>query len=189
MTTPTSFLVLYMLNIIITAVPFSCAGSLIPFMAADLDIDETEYAPMFTYISLGCFSSAIIFKVFNSCQLLPRHHTTIAICISEIAIFSVVMLFAKTRTSQIIVITIIDIFAYVLQIATFICVVIAPSKEQISLWIAFTQAAYGLGSLIASMLTGFLSYHIFTFLAILCVIAIPICFILPSPDGDGAQLD
>jgi phosphoglycerol transferase MdoB-like AlkP superfamily enzyme len=162
-------------------------GSLIPFMAADMGVDEMEYAPMLIYMSLGCLASAIVFKVLNSYQLLPRHHTTIAICISEIAIFSVVMLFAKTRTSQIIVITVIDIFAYVLQIATFICVVITPSKEQISLWTAFTQGAYGLGSLVASMLTGFLSYQIFTFLAILCVIAVSIYFILPSPDG--VQLD
>jgi MFS family permease len=183
MAAPTFFLVLYMFNIIISAIPSGCVGSLIPFMAADLGVDETEYAPMLIYISLGCLASAVIFKVLNSCQLLPRHHTTIAICIAEIAIFSVVMLFAKTRTSQIIVITIINIFAYVLQIATLICIVIAPSKEQISLWTAFIQGAFGLGSLVASMITGFLSYYIFTFLAILCVIAVPLCFIFPSPDG------
>lgn len=39
MVAPTSYLVLYMLNILISAIPSTCLGSLIPYMAADLKID------------------------------------------------------------------------------------------------------------------------------------------------------
>jgi hypothetical protein len=186
MTAPTSYLVLYMFNILISAIPSGCMGSLIPFLAADLDIDETEYAILFVFMSLGCLASVILFTVLTSYQLLPKYHTTSIVCALEIIIFSLAMPYVKSKTSQIIVVTAISIFAEILQIVTFICVAIAPSKNQISLWTAFSQGAFGLGSLAASMLTGFLSYHVFTFLAILCVITIPLCFILPSPDG--AQL-
>lgn len=184
MSAPTSYLIFYMFNILISAIPSGCIGSLIPFMAADLAIDETEYAPMLVWISIGCFVAAVGFKVMNSYRLLPKYHTMIVICVVETGFFSVAMLFAKGVTSQTIVITIINIFAYVLQVVSLICVAITPSKVQLSLWAAFAQGAYSLGSLVASILAGFLSYHIFTVTAGLCLLAVPFCFILQSPDGD-----
>jgi hypothetical protein len=183
MAVPTSYLVLYMFNILISGIPSNCIGSLIPFMAGDLDIDETEYALLFIFITLGCLGSAIIFKALTSYQLLPKYHTTCIICAIEIIIFSVAMPFVKTKTLQIIILTILNIFGYLLEIVSLICLNIAPAKDQISLWAAFAQGGFGIGSLAASMLTGFLSYHIFTFLIILCVITIPLCYFLPSPDG------
>lgn len=136
---------------------------------------------MLIFISVGCLISALVFKVLNTYQLLPRLHTTIIICIVEMVIFSLVILFVQTKTSQIIIITIINIFAYILQIVIFICLAIVPSKEQISRWNAFSQGAFGFGSLSASMLTGFFSYYIFAFLALLGIIAIPFCYLLSLP--------
>jgi hypothetical protein len=39
MTAPTSYLVLYMFNIFISVITSGCAGSLVPFIAADLEPD------------------------------------------------------------------------------------------------------------------------------------------------------
>jgi predicted MFS family arabinose efflux permease len=103
---------MYMLTTFYTVIPPSCIGALIPFMAADLNIDETEYSTMFIFISLGCLASAILFKLLTSKQLLPKHHTTMIICALEVAIFSLAMLFSTTKTIQIIIITILCAFGY-----------------------------------------------------------------------------
>jgi hypothetical protein len=52
----------------------------------------------------------------------------------------------------------------------------------VSLRNAFAQGAFGMGSFAGSMVTGIISYNIFTFLAIFCVVAVPFCFIFPSPE-------
>lgn len=112
MTASDHYLIIYMLTVFYTVMPPSCIGALIPFMAADLGIDETEYSTMFIFISLGCLASAILFKVLISSHLLPKHHSIMIICALEVAIFSIVMLYAKTKDIQIIVITILCAFGY-----------------------------------------------------------------------------
>jgi hypothetical protein len=40
-------------------------GPLIPFMAADLGIDETDYSVMFIWISLATFTGVAIYKILG----------------------------------------------------------------------------------------------------------------------------
>jgi hypothetical protein len=60
-----SHLALYMVSLFITALPFSSIGPLIPFMAADLGIDETDYSVMFIWISVATFSGVAIYKILG----------------------------------------------------------------------------------------------------------------------------
>ena len=115
--------------------------------------DEMEYTPMLVWISVACFVAAVVYKLINECGLLSKHHTMIVVWV-----FSVAMLFTKGITSQTILLIILNLFVYILQIVSFICVAITLSSEQLSLWTTFAQDAYALGSLVASMLTGLLSY-------------------------------
>ena len=176
-------LVLYMFSLFITALPFSSVGPLIPFMASDLGIDETEYSIMFVWISVATFTAAIIYKVLGKYRLLPSFHTTLIISCLEMAIFSVVFTFMKTKSTQIIIISIIKFFNYVFVVGANICLMIAPPKKEIALWMSFSHGAYGFGSLAGPILVGFLEQKVFYVVAAACLLAIPIFFFLTSPEN------
>jgi MFS family permease len=175
-------LALYMASLFITALPFSFVGPLIPFMASDLGIDETEYSIMFIWISVATFSAAIVYKILGKNQLLPKYHTTLIVCCLEIAIFSVVFTFMKTRNTQIIIICIIKFFNYVIVVVANICLMVAPPKKDIGMWMSFSHGAYGFGSLTGPILVGFLEQKVYFVVAASCLLIIPFLFFISSPE-------
>jgi hypothetical protein len=122
-----AYLALYMFGLFITVIPFTSISPLIPFMVADLSVDETAYFVMLVVNSVATFTAAIIYKLIGNFALLPKYHTTLIVCCLEMIIFSVVFTFMKTMTSQCIVIAILKFFNYVFVVTTNICLMIAPA--------------------------------------------------------------
>jgi MFS family permease len=138
---------------------------------------------MFIWISVATFTAAIIYKILGKYRLLPSFHTTLIVCCLEMAIFSVVFTFMKTKNTQIIIISIIKLFNYIYVVGTNICLMIAPPKKEIGLWMSFSHGAYGFGSLGGPILVGFLEQKVFYVIAAACLLIIPIFFFLTSPEN------
>jgi MFS family permease len=156
MTTSNKYLVLYMVSLFITAIPFSAVGPLIPFMAAELSINETEYSVLFVMISASTFIAAIFYKILGKYRFLPKYHTVLIISCLEMVVFSVAFTFMSTKNTQCIIIAIIKFFNYIFVVSTNICLMMAPSKQYIERWMSFAHSTYGFGSLAGSILVGIL---------------------------------
>jgi hypothetical protein len=98
------------------------------------------------------------------------------------AIFSVVFNFMKTRNTQIIIISIIKLFNYIFVVGTNICLMVAPPKKDIGLWMSFSHGAYGFGSLGGPILVAFLEQKVYFVVAAACLLIIPFFFFLTSPE-------
>jgi hypothetical protein len=57
-----AYLAIYMSNFFLISIILSSVGGLIPFLAAELAIDEREYSIIFTLLSLTNILAAVLYK-------------------------------------------------------------------------------------------------------------------------------
>ncbi len=88
----------------------------------------------------------------------------------------------KTRDTQIIILSIVKFFNYVIVVAANICLMIAPPKKDIGLWMSFSHGAYGFGSLGGPIFVALLEQKVYYVIGAACLIIIPFCYFLTSPE-------
>jgi hypothetical protein len=89
----------------------------------------------------------------------------------------------KTMNTQIIIISMIKFFNYVIVVAANICLMIAPPKKDIGMWMSVSHGAYGFGSLTGPLLVAFLEQKVFFVVAAACLLTIPFLFFMTSPEN------
>jgi hypothetical protein len=178
MVSSNAYLALYMVSLFISAIPITSVGSLIPFMAADVGIDETDYSIIFVMISASTLIAAVLYKLLGVYKLLPKHHTILIISSLEMVIFSVVMVYMKTKNSQCIALSILKFFNYLFVVTANICLMIVPTKEQIGLWMSYSHGAFGFGALAGPLIVGFMGQSMFYVVAGGCLVITPAFFFL-----------
>ena len=131
-----------------------------------------DYIQLFGMISIAFLLAAIVFKILKAYHSLPKYHTILIICLLEMFIFSIVFSFAKNRNGQILVIGILKFFSYILVLVINLCLMIAPGKERVGVWISYTYGAFGVGSSIGPILVAFLGQKIFLLMGVGCLLSI-----------------
>jgi MFS family permease len=97
-------------------------------------------------------------------------------------IFGVVMVYMRTKNSQCIVLSIFKFFNYFFVVSANICLMIVPSKEEISLWMSFSHGAFGFGALAGPIIVGFLGQNMFFVVSAICLILTPFFYFIESPE-------
>jgi hypothetical protein len=180
-------LLLYMASFFLIAIPFSGLGSLIPFLAADLGIEEMEYSLLFVLVSVGSVLAALLYKFIESQGLLPKHHTVCMIDSLGMIIFCLIMANMKTRISQSIIYSIFGMLAYAQVITINICLMTTPAKEDVGLWLSFSHGIYGVGALVGPIVVSYLQQNLFIALAIAFAVLAPCFYFLNSPEHPVSQ--
>ena len=174
-------LILYMVTFILTAIPLNCVGALIPYLAADLGIDETEYSLLFIFASVGSVLATIIYKLLEYFHKLPKHHMICFFALYVGAAGCVAMFFMHTRISQCVMFLVFGLFCYFVIITVNICLVRAAPTGEIGMWVGFSHGAFGVGALVGPLLVPVFEIKLFIILAIVFVILAPFFYFFSSP--------
>ena len=75
MAAPYTYLALYMIGFFTISIPTISVGSLIPFMASELQVNETEYSIIFLVMSMATLTAALAYKLLGKFELFPKYHT------------------------------------------------------------------------------------------------------------------
>jgi MFS family permease len=151
-------------------------------MAADAGIEETDHSIIFVMISASTLIAAILYKVLGVYKLLPKHHTILIISCLEMVIFSVVMVYMKTKISQCIALSILKFFNYYFVVSAYICTMIVPPKEEVGLWMSLSHGAFGFLALAGPIIVGFLGQKMYFVVAAACLIITPFFYFMKSPE-------
>lgn len=142
-------------------------------------------------ISIAFLLAAILFKALKAYDSLPNYHTLLIICLLEMFIFSIVFSFAKKRNGQILVIGILKLFSYILVLVVNLCLMMAPAKEKVGVWVSCAHGAFGVGSIVGPILVAFLGQKVFLVMAGGCLVAVHLilfCF-MQSPEDMKRTLE
>ncbi len=123
-----AYLLAYMTLFLIISVPFTCMGSLIPFLAEDLNIDETEYSSLFLLISISSVVAALANMLMEAYRIMTDIHHKKILCLLGMGALSAGFAYSNTIFWQFFTTSILNMFAYVIAITTNVCLLLAAPK-------------------------------------------------------------
>ena len=138
-------------------------GPLIPFLAAQARIPATSYFFVFISRSIGSLIGAIIYKCLEKKGLVANHNKVLGIT-SIVFFFSLIGFeFWHSLVGTGVLIGIYGGMYFVQNLALSISLTLIPSKEKLYLWVAVSNACFGIGSLLAPFIVDVFVIHAFTF--------------------------